>query len=428
MTAPQVKTFGCRLNTFESEIMQNHANSAGMDNTIIFNTCAVTAEAQRQARQAIRKAKRNNPQANIIVTGCAAQIDAQSFASMEEVNLVLGNEEKLQAQSYQSADFGLSGQEKVRVNDIMSVTETAPQLIEGFGDRSRAFVQIQNGCDHRCTFCIIPFGRGNSRSVPAGEIITQINRLVENGYKEVVLTGVDITAYGADLPGNLSLGKLVQKLLKTAPDLARLRLSSIDSVEVDDALIDAIANEQRLMPHIHLSLQAGDDMILKRMKRRHLRQQSLDFCRQMKEARKDIVFGADLIAGFPTETDEMFENTLALVDECDLTYLHVFPYSPRPGTPAARMPQVNGRIIRDRASRLRAAGANRLENFLQGQTGTICSALTETETTARSEHFAPIDLAAQGLPGTIVNVKITGTANGKLHGIVQGTVQGEMAP
>ena len=404
--------------------MQNHATSAGMDNTIIFNTCAVTAEAQRQARQAIRKAKRNNPEANIIVTGCAAQIDAQSFASMEEVNLVLGNEEKLQAQSYQSADFGLSGQEKVRVNDIMSVTQTAPQLIEGFGDRSRAFVQIQNGCDHRCTFCIIPFGRGNSRSVPAGEVITQINRLVENGYKEVVLTGVDITAYGTDLPGNLSLGKLVQKLLKNAPDLARLRLSSIDSVEADDALIDAIANEQRLMPHIHLSLQAGDDMVLKRMKRRHLRQQSVDFCRQMKQARKDIVFGADLIAGFPTETDEMFENTLSLVDECDLTYLHVFPYSPRPGTPAARMPQVNGRIIRDRASRLRAAGANRLENFLQGQTGTICSALTETETTARSEHFAPIDLAAEGLPGTIVNVKITGTANGKLHG----TVQGEMAP
>ena len=408
--------------------MQNHATSAGMDNTIIFNTCAVTAEAQRQARQAIRKAKRNNPEANIIVTGCAAQIDAQSFACMEEVNLVLGNEEKLQAQSYQSADFGLSGQEKVRVNDIMSVTQTAPQLIEGFGDRSRAFVQIQNGCDHRCTFCIIPFGRGNSRSVPAGEVITQINRLVENGYKEVVLTGVDITAYGTDLPGNLSLGKLVQKLLKNAPDLARLRLSSIDSVEADDALIDAIANEQRLMPHIHLSLQAGDDMVLKRMKRRHLRQQSLDFCRQMKQARKDIVFGADLIAGFPTETDEMFENTLSLVDECDLTYLHVFPYSPRPGTPAARMPQVNGRIIRDRASRLRAAGANRLENFLQGQTGTICSALTETETTARSEHFAPIDLAAEGLPGTIVNVKITGTANGKLHGTVQGTVQGEMAP
>jgi len=400
--------------------MQNHASSADMDNTIIFNTCAVTAEAQRQARQAIRKAKRNNPNANIIVTGCAAQVDAPNFATMPEVNLVLGNEEKLQAKSYQAADFGLSGQEKIRVNDIMSVTETAPQLIDGFGERARAFVQIQTGCDHRCTFCIIPFGRGNSRSVPAGEIIAQINRLVENGYKEVVLTGVDITAYGADLPGNLTLGKLVQKLLNNAPNLARLRLSSIDSVEADDALIDAIANEQRLMPHIHLSLQAGDDMILKRMKRRHLRQQSLDFCQQMKQARKDIVFGADLIAGFPTETDEMFENTLALVDECDLTYLHVFPYSPRPGTPAARMPQVNGRLIRDRAARLRDAGAVRLENFLERQTGTICSALIETETTARSEHFAPIELATESLPGTIVSVKITGSQSGKLHGTVQG--------
>jgi len=404
--------------------MHKHAASAKMDNAIIFNTCAVTAEAQRQARQAIRKARRNNPNANIIVTGCAAQVDADNFAAMPEVNLVLGNEEKLQAKSYQGAAFGLAHEEKVRVNDIMSVTETAPQLIDGFGERSRAFVQIQTGCDHRCTFCIIPYGRGNSRSVPAGEIIAQINRLVENGYKEVVLTGVDITAYGADLPGNLTLGKLVQKLLKNAPDLARLRLSSIDSVEADEALINAIADEERLMPHIHLSLQAGDDMILKRMKRRHLRQQSLEFCQQMKQARQDIVFGADLIAGFPTETDEMFENTLALVDECDLTYLHVFPYSPRPGTPAARMPQVNGRTIRDRAARLRAAGSKRLERFLERQTGTICSALTETETTARSEHFAPIELATQGLPGSIVNVKITGNQNGKLLG----TQQGEMAP
>ncbi len=420
MAGSQVITFGCRLNSFESEIMQNHAQNSDMDNTIIFNTCAVTAEAQRQARQAIRRAKRENPDANIIVTGCAAQIDATSFAEMTEVNLVLGNEEKLQAQSYSQIDFGLDNEEKIQVNDIMSVTETAPQLIDGFGERSRAFVQIQNGCDHRCTFCIIPFGRGNSRSVPSGEIIAQINRLVDNGYKEVVLTGVDITAYGSDLPGNLTLGKLVQKLLKAVPDLARLRLSSIDSVEIDDALIDAISNEQRLMPHIHLSLQAGDNMILKRMKRRHSREHSLEFCQQLKKARKDIVFGADLIAGFPTETDEMFENTLALVDQCDLTYLHVFPYSPRPNTPAARMPQVNGRIIRDRAARLRAAGALRLERFLERQTGTICSALIETETTARSEHFAPIKLQDENLPssavGAILNVKITGTANGKLQG------------
>ncbi len=405
--------------------MQNHAKSAGLTNTIIFNTCAVTAEAQRQARQSIRKAKRNNPDANIIVTGCAAQIDAQDFADMNEVSLVLGNEEKLQAQSYQSfdfgLDFGLTAEEKIQVNDIMSVTETAPQLIDGFGERARAFVQIQNGCDHRCTFCIIPFGRGNSRSVPAGEIIAQINRLVENGYKEVVLTGVDITAYGADLPGNLTLGKLVQKLLTAIPALPRLRLSSIDSIEIDEALIDAITSEQRLMPHIHLSLQAGDNMILKRMKRRHLREHSLEFCNQMKQARKDIVFGADLIAGFPTETDDMFENTLALVDQCDLTYLHVFPYSPRPGTPAARMPQVNGRIIKERAARLRVAGQTRLNNFLKKQVGTTCSALIETETSARSEHFAQINLPTNTsptpVPGAIMDLKITTASNSHLQGV-----------
>jgi len=397
--------------------MTNHARSADLSNTIIFNTCAVTAQAQRQARQAIRKAKRKNPDSNIIVTGCAAQIDAQSFADMPEVNLVLGNEEKLQAKSYQQIDFGLSNEEKIRVNDIMSVSETAPQLIDGFGERARAFVQIQNGCDHRCTFCIIPFGRGNSRSVPAGEIVNQIARLVNNGYKEIVLTGVDITAYGVDISGNLTLGKLVQKLLNAIPDLPRLRLSSIDSIEIDDALIEAITSEQRLMPHIHLSLQAGDNMILKRMKRRHLREHSLKFCQQIKAARKDIVFGADLIAGFPTETDEMFENSLSLIDECDLTYLHVFPYSPRPGTPAARMPQVKGQIIKERAARLRQAGQSRLDEFLSNQVGTTCSALVETETTARSEHYAQIILSDQGTPGTIAQLKITGASNGKLQGV-----------
>jgi len=421
MTDAQVITFGCRLNSFESEIMQAHAKTAGMENTIIFNTCAVTAQAQRQARQAIRKAKRNNPQAKIIVTGCAAQVDSQNFADMPEVNLVLGNEEKLQARSYQAVDFGLAGEEKIQVNDIMSVTETAPQLIDGFGERARAFVQIQNGCDHRCTFCIIPFGRGNSRSVPAGEIIAQINRLVDNGYNEIVLTGVDITAYGADLPGELTLGKLVQKLLTAVPDLPRLRLSSIDSVEIDEALIDAITSEQRLMPHIHLSLQAGDNMILKRMKRRHLREHSLEFCGQMKQARPDIVFGADLIAGFPTETDEMFENTMALVDQCDLTYLHVFPFSPRPGTPAARMPQVQSHLIKERAARLRAAGQNRLSGFLNSQIGNTCRALIETPATARSEHFALINFTGDSSlalePGTIAALKITAASNGKLQGI-----------
>ena len=401
--------------------MQNHASAAGMDNTIIFNTCAVTSQAQRQARQAIRKAKRNNPDARIIVTGCAAQVDGQSFGRMDEVNLVIGNEEKLHASAYQAADFGLSGEEKVQVNDIMSVTETAPQLIDGFGERARAFVQIQNGCDHRCTFCIIPYGRGNSRSVPAGEIIAQINRLVDNGYNEVVLTGVDITAYGADLAGNLTLGKLVQKLLTAIPQLPRLRLSSIDSVEIDDALIETITGEQRLMPHIHLSLQAGDNMILKRMKRRHLREHSLEFCQQIKQARPDMVFGADLIAGFPTETDEMFENTLKLVDQCDLTYLHVFPYSPRPGTPAARMPQVSGLAIKERASRLRTAGEHRLAEFLNRQIGSTCRALIETQSTARSEQFALINFADNNgpdlVPGAIANMKITAASNGQLQGI-----------
>jgi threonylcarbamoyladenosine tRNA methylthiotransferase MtaB len=418
MNQPQVITFGCRLNSFESEIMRDHARKAGIDNTIIFNTCAVTAKAQRQARQAIRKARRENPKANIIVTGCAAQIDAAAFGQMDEVSLVLGNEEKLQAENYQSQNFGLEQFEKIRVNDIMSVTETAPQLIDGFAERARAFVQIQNGCDHRCTFCIIPYGRGNSRSVPAGEVIDQIKRLVDNGYKEIVLTGVDITAYGADLPGQLSLGKLTQKILDQVPDLPRLRLSSIDSVEVDKHLLNAIGNEERLMPHIHLSLQAGDNMILKRMKRRHLREQSVEFCTQLKQTRKDIVFGADLIAGFPTETDEMFENTLALIDDCHLTYLHVFPYSPRPGTPAAKMPQVNDRTIRERAALLRQAGEKNLNHFLISQTGRQVSALVETPGTARSPHFAPIELAQNGLPGSLVNVRITRSNGGKLQGVV----------
>lgn len=420
MTEPQIITFGCRLNSFESEIMHRHAKAADLNNTVIFNTCAVTAEAQRQARQAIRKTKRENPGTRIIVTGCAAQVDAQTFADMHEVDAILGNEEKLVADNYHAIDFGLADEAKINVNDIMSVTETAPQLIDGFGERARAFVQIQTGCDHRCTFCIIPYGRGNSRSVPAGEIVKQIRRLVDNGYKEIVLTGVDITAYGADLPGSLTLGKLVQKLLAALPDLPRLRLSSIDSVEIDDALFEAVTSEKRIMPHIHLSLQAGDNMILKRMKRRHLREHSIEFCTLIKQARQDIVFGADLIAGFPTETNEMFENTLALVDECDLTYLHVFPYSPRPGTPAARMPQVNGAVIKKRAARLRTAGQRRLDNFLNQQIGKTCSCLVETKTTARSEQFALINLPGpetpEVTPASIVDVKVTAVSDGQLQG------------
>ncbi|MEP5261494.1 MAG: tRNA (N(6)-L-threonylcarbamoyladenosine(37)-C(2))-methylthiotransferase MtaB, partial [Nitratireductor sp.] len=343
------------LNSYESEVMRGHAEKAGLDNAIVFNTCAVTAEAERQARQAIRKARRENPQARIIVTGCAAQVNPDSFAGMGEVDLVIGNDEKMRAQSWQPA-LALHTNEKVRVNDIMSVTETAGHLVQGLEGRARAFVQVQNGCDHRCTFCIIPYGRGPSRSVPAGEVVAQVRTLVENGYREVVLTGVDMTSYGGDLPGRPGLGSLARRILKLVPELERLRLSSIDSIEADDDLMRLIADEERLMPHLHLSLQAGDDMILKRMKRRHLRDDSIRFCEDVRKARPDIVFGADFITGFPTETDEMFENTMRLVDECGLTWLHVSPFSPRPGTPAAKMPQVARDVAKARADRLRAKG------------------------------------------------------------------------
>lgn len=338
-----VLTFGCRLNAYESAVMRREAEAAGLENAVLVNTCAVTAEAVRQARQSIRKARRENPDARIIVTGCAAQTEAETFAEMGEVDLVIGNSEKLERGSYaRVAEFGIDGSEKVRVNDIMSVRETAGHLIDGLEGHARAFVQVQNGCDHRCTFCIIPYGRGNSRSVPMGVVVDQIRRLVENGYREIVLTGVDITSYGADLPGEPRLGALVQKILKLVPELERLRISSIDSIEADDELMRAIAEEERLMPHFHLSLQAGDDMILKRMKRRHLRADTIAFCEEVRRYRPDVVFGADIIAGFPTETDAMFENSLAIVDECGLTHLHVFPYSARKGTPAARMPQLDG--------------------------------------------------------------------------------------
>ena len=341
--------------------MKREADAAGLgtleNGAIIFNTCAVTSEAVRQARQAIRKARRDNPQARIIVTGCAAQTGADEFAAMDEVDLVLGNEEKLKSNSYRMLpDFGVNQFEKVRVNDIMEVRETASHMVDAIEGRARAFVQVQNGCDHRCTFCIIPYGRGNSRSVPMGGVVEQVKRLVGNGYNEVVLTGVDMTSYGPDLPGNLRLGRLVKTVLKEVPDLQRLRLSSIDSIEADEDLWKLLATEKRMMPHLHLSLQSGDNMILKRMKRRHLRENSIAFCENVRRIRPDIVFGADIIAGFPTETDEMFENSVRIVEECGLTHLHVFPFSPREGTPAARMPQVNRRIVKARAARLRAAG------------------------------------------------------------------------
>ncbi len=416
--AVEVVTFGCRLNTYESEVMKREADSAGLgelkDGAIIFNTCAVTAEAVRQARQAIRKARRDNPEARIIVTGCAAQTESAKFEAMDEVDLILGNEEKLKANSYRMLpDFGVNQFEKVRVNDIMEVREIASHMVDAIEGRARAFVQVQNGCDHRCTFCIIPYGRGNSRSVPMGGVVDQVKRLVDNGYREVVLTGVDMTSYGPDLPGSLRLGKLVKTVLSQVPDLQRLRLSSIDSIEADEDLMEAIANEKRLMPHLHLSLQAGDDMILKRMKRRHLRDDSIRFCADVRALRPDIVFGADIIAGFPTETEEMFANSMKIVEECGLTHLHVFPYSAREGTPAARMPQVRREIVKERAARLRAVGDRAYEKHLASLNGTVQRLLIEKEGIARTEGFtlAAVD---QGNAGEIIERIVTGHDGEKL--------------
>lgn len=410
MTDPKIITFGCRLNSYESEVMRGHARAAGLENAVIINTCAVTAEAERQARQSIRRARRENPDAQVIVTGCAAQISPDSYADMPEVDRVIGNEEKLKAES-----FGLDQTERVVVNDIMSVTETAAHLIHGYEERTRAFVQVQQGCNHRCTFCIIPFGRGNNRSVPIGEIVKQVRILVENGVAEVVFTGVDITDYGKDLPGQPSLGQMARRLLALVPELKRLRLSSVDPVEVDDDILRLIAEEERLMPHLHVSLQAGDDMVLKRMKRRHLRADAVSFCERVRRLRPDVVFGADIIAGFPTETDEMFENSLRAVDDCGLTYLHVFPYSPRPGTPAARMPQVPGNLRKERAARLRQLGAAREEAFLRSRVGSQAQVLVEKEGFGRSEHFAPVVLA-DGRVGDVLPIEISGLRESHLIG------------
>lgn len=399
-----VVTLGCRLNAYESEIIRRNADEAGLGRTIVVNTCAVTGEAVRQAAQAIRRLRRDEPHARIVVTGCAAQLEPLRFAAMAEVDHVVGNTEKLERQTFEALATGDA--ERVQVNDIMSVRETAGHLIDGFGSRARAYVQIQNGCDHRCTFCIIPFARGPSRSVPAGEVTRQIARLVEGGYREVVLTGVDITSYGADLPGDASLGRLVRQILRHVPDLQRLRISSIDQVEADRHLLDAIAEEERLMPHLHLSMQAGDDLTLKRMKRRHLRQDAIAFCSQARRLRPDMVFGADLIAGFPTETDDMFQRTLDIVDECGLTYLHVFPYSPRPGTPASRMPQVARPVIKERAAQLRAKGDEVLGTFLDGQCGRSAEVLIEQGRTGRTRQFAEVALAEAHPTGAIVTVPV----------------------
>lgn len=410
---PELVTFGCRLNTYESEVMRTHAKNAGLEDAIIFNTCAVTKEAERQARQAIRRARREHPNKKIIVTGCSAQIDPDTYAAMEEVDQIIGNDLKLKAETW-----GLQGAERVLVNDIMSVTETAGHLIEGIEGQARAFIQVQNGCDHRCTFCIIPYGRGNSRSVPIGEIVAQVRKLVERGYNEIVMTGVDVTSYGADLPGAPAFGQMIRRVLALVPELPRLRLSSLDPVEIDDDLWRLIAEEPRLMPHLHMSLQAGDDMILKRMKRRHLRADAIEMCRRAREYRPDMVFGADIIAGFPTETDEMFQNTLDIVEECDLTFLHVFPYSERPGTPAAKMPSVPHPIRKERAARLREQGKIQVQKFLKLHLNKTRQVIVEKGNVGRTEHFAEVHFDQDQIVGSLVDVKINAIEKAYLTGVV----------
>ncbi len=416
MSAPIFATLGCRLNAYETEAMKELSAEAGVGNAVVVNTCAVTAEAVRKARQEIRRLRRENPDARMIVTGCAAQIEPESFAKMDEVDAVIGNTEKMQPDTWKglAADF-IGETEAVRVDDIMSVTETAGHLIDGFGTRSRAYVQVQNGCDHRCTFCIIPYGRGNSRSVPAGVVVDQIKRLVDRGYNEVVLTGVDLTYWGADLPATPKLGDLVMLILKLVPDLPRLRISSIDSIEVDENLMQAIATEPRLMPHLHLSLQHGDDLILKRMKRRHLRDDAIRFAEEARRLRPDMTFGADIIAGFPTETAAQFENSLRLVEECHLTWLHVFPYSKRPGTPAARIPnQVAGPVIKERAARLRTLGAERVRQHLAAQVGRTHHILMENPNMGRTEQFTEVRFDQPQTEGAVVTAVITGVAGNQL--------------
>ncbi|HHB82826.1 MAG TPA: tRNA (N(6)-L-threonylcarbamoyladenosine(37)-C(2))-methylthiotransferase MtaB [Devosia sp.] len=405
---PETLTFGCRLNAYESEVIGDLAKGAALGDVLIVNSCAVTGEAVRQTRQAIRRARRENPERKIIVTGCAAQTEPRSFAQMAEVDLVVGNDDKLRAATYEKMRFDVPLNDKVQVNDIRAVKETAGHLIEGMDGRSRAFVQVQNGCDHRCTFCIIPFGRGPSRSVPMGVVVEQIKKLVGNGYNEVVLSGVDITSYGPDLPGTPTLGKLVQQILRHVPDLARLRISSLDSIEADDALFDAIT-DRRLMPHLHLSLQSGDDMILKRMKRRHLRKDTLEFVAKVRGLRPDMVFGADIIAGFPTETDEMFENSLSIIKEANLIYTHIFPYSRREGTPAARIPdQVEKAVIKKRAAQLRQAGDIQFQLHCHSLIGSRQKVLVERAEMGRSEQYLTVRLT-KGIPGEIVDVEIGGS-------------------
>ncbi len=414
MTTLRTLTFGCRLNAYETQAMETLARDVGLGEAVIVNTCAVTGEAVRQARQAIRKARRESPGAKIVVTGCAAQTDAEQFLAMPEVDHVIGNAEKMQGEVFRALASG--GASRAHVSDIMAAAEAAHHIVSGFGGRARAYVQIQNGCDHRCTFCIIPYGRGPSRSVPVETVLAQVRTFVEAGYAEVVLTGVDITAYGLDLPGAPRLGGLVRRILADVPDLKRLRLSSIDTIEADPDLIRALAEEERLMPHLHLSLQAGDDMILKRMKRRHSRGDAIAFCEAVRAIRPDVAFGADLIAGFPTETEEMFAGSERLVDDCGLAFLHVFPFSPRPGTPAARMPQLPPAIVKERAERLRRRGGAALERHLAAHVGKTVRVLMETETAGRLDDFTEIAVAGAKGPGTIVGVAVSGATAGRLLG------------
>jgi threonylcarbamoyladenosine tRNA methylthiotransferase MtaB len=417
----EVVTFGCRLNAYESEVIRREAEHAGIADTIVINSCAVTSQAVAQARQSIRRLKRERPSARIVVTGCAAQTEPAMFAGMAEVDRVVGNDEKMHGAAWRDARvaldrpaFGTGDAQKIAVADIMAVREMAPHLLDGFqSGLPRVFVQIQNGCDHRCTFCIIPFGRGNSRSVPMGGVVDQVRVLVEAGHTEIVLTGVDLTSYGTDLPGTPKLGFLVKQILRHVPQLQRLRISSIDSIEVDRDLLDVIADDDRLMPHLHLSLQSGDDMILKRMKRRHLRRDAIDFCAQVRRLRPDIAFGADIIAGFPTETEAMFSRSQDLVDDCGLTFLHVFPYSPRPGTPAARMPQVAGAVIKDRAKRLRDTGEAALQRRLASEIGTVRNVLIESPTQGRTEHFVPVDVVGD-TPGVVRTLTMAGHDGARL--------------
>jgi threonylcarbamoyladenosine tRNA methylthiotransferase MtaB len=412
---PVFATLGCRLNAWETEAMKTLAAQAGVSDAVVVNTCAVTQEAVRKAKQEIRRLARENPGARMVVTGCAAQVEPETFAAMPEVSLVLGNAEKMDPGAWARLAPDFVGEtERVLVDDIMSVRETASHLIDGFGTRARAYVQVQNGCDHRCTFCIIPFGRGNSRSVPAGVVVDQIARLVDKGFLEVVLTGVDLTSWGADLPGTPRLGDLVLQVLRHVPGLSRLRISSIDSIEADPRLLEALATEARLMPHLHLSLQAGHNLTLKRMKRRHLRDDAVRFCEEARALRPGLTFGADLIAGFPTETEAMFDGTLQLVQDCGLTWLHVFPFSPRKGTPAAKMPAVPGPVIRERAARLRAAGEEAARRHLEAQVGRRHLVLMESATLGRTEQFAEVGFGEDRPVGAIVDATIQGVTSGRL--------------